>query len=83
MSEGDSVVILDCLEAERHGTCSGMVAWGTKATRKKSQLLTTSCTLQLREPRSFGSHFILSQSRERQNKSQYPPGNDGWMEGEA
>lgn len=49
MSEGDSVVILDRLGAESHGACSGMVAQGTKATRKKSQLLTTTCTLQLTE----------------------------------
>lgn len=83
MSEGDSVVILDRLGAESHGACSGMVARGTKATGKKSQLLITTCTLQLTEHRSFGSHFILSQSRERQNKSQYPPGKDGWMESEA
>lgn len=48
MSEGDSVVILDCLEAERHGTCSGMAAPGTKATRKKSQLLTAAPFLQLK-----------------------------------
>lgn len=83
MSEGDSVVILDRPGADSHGTCSGMVAWGSKATRKKAQLLTTTSTLHPTEPWSFGSHFILSQSRERQDKSQYPPGKDGWMEGEA